>query len=335
MQKIATTTIDFDINGKQHGFLQLPYTSENIAWGNIQIPVCSIRRGTGPTLCVIGGVHGDEYEGPVTIMRLARELQLDEVNGGLILIPCLNTPAVLQGSRLSPLDNKDMSQAFGQQGGSSMTEQIAMQLLRDVIPHADIVLDLRSGGRSLQFAPLAAVTTSETVVSPDKDIQQCAEACMIAFGAPNSARLPDWVLHSALYSHTAEQGKSLITAELGGGGTASAETLAIAHTGCRNVLSHVGLIEAPLTLRASRMLEVRHDDALALSPASGLIDMRGKLGNDVYQGDVLALIIDPTQTGVEPVEVRVPRNGVLMARHHAGHIHAGDCLALIADEVQR
>jgi N-alpha-acetyl-L-2,4-diaminobutyrate deacetylase len=63
--------------------------------------------------------------------------------------------------------------------------------------------------------------------------------------------------------------------------------------------------------------------------------MRARLGNDVYRGDVLALIVDPTSTGGEPVAVRVPRNGVLTARHHRGLISAGDCLALIADEVQR
>ena len=31
-------------------------------------------KNSGPTLVVSGGVHGDEYEGPLTIMKLYKEL---------------------------------------------------------------------------------------------------------------------------------------------------------------------------------------------------------------------------------------------------------------------
>ena len=332
-----STSINFDIEGKQHGFLSIPHSSELTAWSSIRIPVCVIRRGEGPTVSLIGGVHGDEYEGPVTIMRLSREIPIEDVTGCLILAPCLNAPAVTQGSRWSPDDHQDMNQAFPGRDDGSITQRIAALVSREIIKQSDYVLDLRAGGGSLQFTPLAAVTqlaATSATADDEKARERQAEDCMIAFGAPNSMRMPCQAGHGTLDSEVKAQGKVFITTELGGGGTATAETLDIARTGCLNVLSHIGLLERPLSLRATRMLELPHD-ACVTAPAPGLVEMRARLGNDVYRGDVLALIVDPTSTGGEPVAVRVPRNGVLTARHHRGLISAGDCLALIADEVQR
>ncbi len=33
-----TATVDFDREGTQHGFLTLPYSHDDSAWGNIMIP---------------------------------------------------------------------------------------------------------------------------------------------------------------------------------------------------------------------------------------------------------------------------------------------------------
>jgi predicted deacylase len=50
-------------------------------------------RGTGPTVSVLGGNRGDEYQGQIAAMRLARELSPDAIHGRLISIPSLNFPA--------------------------------------------------------------------------------------------------------------------------------------------------------------------------------------------------------------------------------------------------
>ena len=52
----------------------------------------------------------------------------------------------------------------------------------------------------------------------------------------------------ALEAHSAAeaQGKVFVTTELGGGGTATARTIAIARRGVRNVLMHAGILEGTL-----------------------------------------------------------------------------------------
>ena len=64
------TEIDYERNGKQVGYLYLPQSPHEDAWGAILIPIAVIRNGAGPTVLITGGNHGDEYEGPITIAQL-------------------------------------------------------------------------------------------------------------------------------------------------------------------------------------------------------------------------------------------------------------------------
>ena len=63
-------TVDLEKDGKQFGHINIPQSPNNDAWGVQQVPIAVIKNGSGPTLILTGGNHGDEYEGPVTILSL-------------------------------------------------------------------------------------------------------------------------------------------------------------------------------------------------------------------------------------------------------------------------
>jgi predicted deacylase len=65
--------VDYTRNGKQYGFLRLPYSTHESAYGFIPIPVICIKNGSGPRVLLVAGNHGDEYEGQVALTKLARE----------------------------------------------------------------------------------------------------------------------------------------------------------------------------------------------------------------------------------------------------------------------
>lgn len=44
------------------------------------IPITIVALGKGPTVLVLGGNHGDEYQGQIAIMKLARELTSEKVS---------------------------------------------------------------------------------------------------------------------------------------------------------------------------------------------------------------------------------------------------------------
>ena len=104
-------TIPFDQDGIHHGFLRLPYSRDDSAWGSIMIPLTVIRNGDGPTALLTGANHGDEYEGPVALQELAVTLQPQDISGRVIIVPAFNYPAFRAGLRTSPIDKGNMNVA--------------------------------------------------------------------------------------------------------------------------------------------------------------------------------------------------------------------------------
>jgi predicted deacylase len=72
-------TVDFDKPGKQTGFIQVPHSVHDDAWGVIPVPIAVISNGRGPTVVLEGGNHGDEYEGPIVLGELIRQLDIGAI----------------------------------------------------------------------------------------------------------------------------------------------------------------------------------------------------------------------------------------------------------------
>ena len=134
MASTIHSEIDYDKAGRQVGYLYLPQSPHSDAWGAIPIPIAVLNGGPGPTVLLTGGNHGDEYEGPITLGRLIRELDPAALQGRLIILPALNTPAVLAGQRLSPIDGKNFNRAFPGNPEGSATEQIAYYVDARAVP---------------------------------------------------------------------------------------------------------------------------------------------------------------------------------------------------------
>ena len=73
--------VDFDKNGRQHGFLRLFHSVHSSAYGFIPIPIVVLRNGDGPTALLVSGTHGDEYEGQVALCNLAKSLDPARIQG--------------------------------------------------------------------------------------------------------------------------------------------------------------------------------------------------------------------------------------------------------------
>ncbi|WP_333993300.1 N(2)-acetyl-L-2,4-diaminobutanoate deacetylase DoeB [Burkholderia orbicola] len=330
-----TPTVDFDADGEQHGFLKLPYSRDDSAWGAIMIPVTVVKRGDGPTVLLTGGNHGDEYEGPVALSKLAGSLKAADVTGRVIVVPFMNYPAFRAGCRTSPIDAGNLNRSFPGRPDGTVTEKIADYFQRHLLPLATHVLDIHAGGRTLDFVPFAAIHVLE-----NRDQEARCERAMRAFGAPYSMRMLE--LDSVgLYDSAAEEaGKVFVSTELGGGGTSTAASVAIAERGVYGFLAHAGVIakdviDGSAPRSTTTLLDMPDGSCFTTSEHRGLLEMCRDLGAEVDAGDVLARVHDIDRTGVTPIEYVARRRGLLAARHFPGIVQPGDTIAVVADIVER
>ncbi|WP_111413990.1 N(2)-acetyl-L-2,4-diaminobutanoate deacetylase DoeB [Billgrantia lactosivorans] len=325
-----SATVDFDADGVQHGFLKLPISTDESAWGAVMIPVTVVRNGDGPTALLTGGNHGDEYEGITALMKLAGELRVEEVRGRVIIVPMMNLPAAMAGKRTSPMDGGNLNRSFPGDPDGTVTEKIADYFTRVLVPKCDVVLDLHSGGRTLDIIPFGA---SHVLDDPEQQ-RQALEGAK-AFGAPYAMMM--FELDAAALFDTAveSQGKVFVATELGGGGTSTPQSLAITERGVRNFLIHFGLVEGEVQMPAEPQVYLDMPDASCYvqSEHTGLLELTLALGDRVEKGQVIARIYDMTRTGSTPVEYRAGRDGILAARRFPALVNMGDTIAVIAEVV--
>jgi len=331
---MVITDLDFDKLGKQLGHLQVPYSHDLAGWANVLVPIACMNHGTGPTVLVIGGNHGDEYQGQIAIWNLMRELQPEMISGRLILLPSLNYPAAKSATRLSPLDGMNMNRAFPGDPEGSVTSQLAHYLTNVLFPLSDAVIDIHSGGRSMTFVPCAHMH----LVS---DLQQ-REAMLSAMLAWNTdfAFLYADIAGSGLLPVEAEnQGKTVVTTELGGSEAIPASVHKIAREGLHNVLRHLGVLHGEQLTREALgksptiLTQALNREDYLLAPESGVFEIRFELGTRVCAGDVVGVIHHIERPDRPPETITARSDGFLMTMRAPCLTQQGDCVAVIAQEV--
>ena len=238
----AFATVDLDKAGKQTGFLMIPHSPHDDAWGATRVPIAVIGDGNGPTVFLEGGNHGDEYEGPIVISELIRDLDASKVSGRLILMPANNVHAVVAGMRTSPVDGKNYNRVFPGDPRGTITEQIAAFVSDEVFPRADAFLALHSGGSSLVMIPSAIIEPTD-----DADLHRKNIAAARAFDAPMTVVVANLGDPRTATASACRAGLVTIGTEMSGGGTVSPEALAICRRGVRNVLAHLGVLSGEPT----------------------------------------------------------------------------------------
>lgn len=322
------TRLDYDRPGKQIGNLHLPHSVHRSAYGTLTIPLGIVAGGTGPTVLLSAGTHGDEYEGQIALAKLLRRLEPDAVNGRVIILPMLNAPAARAGMRTSPLDDGNLNRAYPGDPLGGPTSQIAHYVSQVLFPMTDVYQDLHAGGSSLDYAPFVSTRLSG---KPALDAKALAAAR--AFGAP----------HLLVWSHspdprlsTSESNRQDIVSlggEFGGGGTVARRGVEIVEHGLQRLLAHLGVIEADPAVpppHRSVEIEVLGRDYYVYAEADGVFEPAVALGAAVAAGDHcgdMHSIDDPARLAVPH---HFHHDGIVICQRHQGLAQRGDCLAHLA-----
>ncbi len=322
-------TVDYEEDGKQFGHVLLPHSRDDSAWGTLMLPVVTVKNGEGPTILFTGGNHGDEYEGQVALLKLARALQPAEISGRVIIVPALNLPAALDHSRVSPIDGGNMNRAFPGDPGGTMTYKIASYVQSELIPRADVVVDIHSGGKSMNLVPCAVMHALE-----DAGLMDRTMAAVKDFGAPLGLVLVELDAAGMLDTAVEEAGRIFISTELGGGGMLTPETVAIAERGVRNMLVHFGLLAGEIERPewTSRIMETPDQGAYVLARDDGLYEPFVDLGDEIEAGQAIGqmhFVADPQR---EPEVHHAGSGGLVICRRVPGPTRRGDNLIVVAQD---
>ena len=322
------TRLDYERDGRQVDWLHLPHSVTRSAYGTIAIPAAVVRNGPGPTALLMAGNHGDEYEGQVALCNLIRELRPERIRGRVIILPAANLPAVMAGTRTSPIDEGNLNRSFPGEPHGTPTRAIAHYIDSVLFPLADLFHDLHSGGGSLAYMQFAS-----THAGPDPAVHERGLAALRAFAAPVSLvwRAGSDVRFSP---HAAmRRGVPALGGEFGGGGSLSRRGLAIVEDGLERLLRHLGIVEGRPEPRPTRMMEVPTRDHFVYAPGAGVFEAATELGDAVRAGDLCGRVHFVDDPARPPLECRFAADGVVVCQRHPARVERGDCVAHTAVDV--
>lgn len=328
VRSTAFTTVDLDKPGKQVGFVMIPHSPHDDAWGVTRVPLAVIANGSGPTVVIEGGNHGDEYEGPIAICELIRELDPGQIQGRLILMPAMNVHAVIAGQRTSPVDGLNFNRTFPGDPRGTITQQISDFLSQEIFPRSNAFLDLHSGGSSLDLMPSAIIEPTD-----NPDLHRRNVAAVRAFDAPLIVVVSNLGDPRTATATACRAGLVTMGTEMGGGGTVRPEALAICRRGVRNVLAHLGVLPASSSTVArtdAPLFELPGSRAFVYATADGIFEPFHANGREVRAGETAGRIHCTWDPARPPELLHYQADGILYGRRQPGRVRPGNCCLVVA-----
>jgi len=259
-------------------------------------------------------------------------LEAENISGRVIVLPSLNFPAVQAGRRVSPIDEGNLNRHYPGRAHGTATEMIAHYVSEILLPMADLVVDLHSGGRSLDYLPCA-------FIRPGTTVQQHEELLKLLeiFGAPISF-LTDGSGgggNTTLPAAAARKGVPVISAELGGGATLNRAGLDLAEQGVLRLLKHIGILPSYKVTASGpvKLMDCSSTDLMVYADADGLFEPYAGLGESVCAGQLAGLIHSIDKPHQQPEQVCFPQSGIVACRRFPTLVRRGDCLFALMQEL--
>jgi predicted deacylase len=271
----------------------MPRMSTTVHLNGLDVPAFKVQGAEdGPSLSLIGGIHGCEYSSIAAVTRVMRELDATQLSGSITAVPVVSMESFIQRSAFFvPADGKNLNRAFPGDPAGTYTEKLAHDIFTTLIEPADVLIDLHGGDLVEALEPFALYCN------------EASRALALAFGLPYVVDSTD-----ALPGMTASVAKRGVIAEAGGAGQLEEHAVQQLTNGVGNVLRYLDMLPGELEPQ-QKPTTIARFEWLYSTPA-GFWVAETKAGDRVERNAKLGEIRD--LYGDVQEQIRAPADGVVL-----------------------
>jgi N2-acetyl-L-2,4-diaminobutanoate deacetylase len=334
-QIVRPDKLDLESPGRRDYWVALEHDS---IWGDHLIPLTVFvgpKAKPGQGLVAFGGNHGNEYEGPMAIKGLLREIRAEDVLGRIILVPVLNPAAFGAATRDSSLDDRvNLNRAFIDGAGATpalggITHRIAAFVRKSIWPNVHVVLDLHSGGLVARFGLCANFHPLD-----DAEQSKAIEETARWFGTPFLMVYQN-LTPGLLPSEAERLGKITVGTELGWGAAALAAGIRYGRQGVLAAAINHGQLQGkiePIDFHQAgtqKKIEIVDRACFIAAPFAGHYEPLFDCGVSIKRGQTVALLHDFDRIDLEPWPVIAEVEGILLAQAWLAEVRRGQQIAIV------
>ena len=125
----------------------------------------------GKTVLITTCIHSGEYPGIPAVIRAARNIEPNKLQGNVILFHCVNTSGFWAKSHTEvPEDGFNLNSGYPGNADGGVGARIAAWFVREIFPQVDFIMDFHSGSpyeimTPLLFYPTAPAVTRESLAA--------------------------------------------------------------------------------------------------------------------------------------------------------------------------
>lgn len=279
----------------------------------LKIPIIVERsKINGPTVLFTAGLHGDEING----IEIVRQLIVQKINkpktGTIICIPVINVFGFVNQSREFP-DKRDLNRVFPGSKTGSLASRFAYNLLTEVMPNVDYVIDFHSGGASRFNAPQIRIVPNNQEL---KDLSDIFNTSFTMF----SKNIPGTFRNSCN-----KLGVKMLLFEGGKSIDINEEITQEGVEGSKRILHHLAMLNSKKKIITSEKETIYIEKSVWVrAKYSGMFHGYTKIGNYVTKGQLLGSISDPY--GKVEHKVKAPNSGYIFNVNDAPIVYQGDAI---------
>jgi hypothetical protein len=332
-QRIKIGEIEAAPGAKNHGFVK----AAELPASDVLVPIY-IVNGTklGPTLCVLAGVHSDEWQGMEAAVRIYNYVDPSKLAGAIISCPYQNLPGFQGNANIgdhgvgrpnlgsNPIDGTNMSSAYPGKEDGTISERIAHVIFNQLVMKANYVMDLHAGDVWEKIAQMSWYWTNgnEKVDGESQAMAKCYPT--------------DFIMHSSLEQRQkpglwecVRKGIPAVLSEAGNTGLLEESAVNFHFTGVLNVMKHFKMIEgSPEGIKPNQRIFTKLHDIKANH--GGFYTCKVDAGQTVKKGDIVGEI---KSIFGKPLETLVsPTDGCVFFFTAWPPVKSGDLLIRIAEK---
>ncbi len=279
----------------------------------LSLPAITLSDGqTHPCMALVAGQHGNEWNGPWILHRLAREIDPREVRGTLVILPLSNPLAFNEGRRVSSVDHIDLNRTFGGTHARKPTEHLGVSLWKAIFEHVEFLIDLHSGGPGEYFPFVAAPGGRDLAL---------ARSLNLPF-----IHTPEGTKPRFLVSSCQQAGIHAVLVEFGGGRSLDRQYHERVKDGLKNALRFAGVLSGEVEQGSEPY--IFQQKQIVPAPVAGFFESAVQLGQHIRTGDIIGSVTP--LLAERSIDVPSPHDGTVLYLRREPAVAGQESLAHIA-----